>query len=247
MRYLNVLLLLVVFGGTIGLFYLLGPEEKSSLFYFNLGFTLFLEAVFFGTGVAIAGEKLFNIHNFAVAYQVKLYVIIAAVIMIAYNLTAKFAGIEIIDPKWYFGLLILLTIIFTVIIIIVGQAAQHQIKHSEQIVQKAQHQKDLKKDFMRLERSFYEVAQKMTKSSPMLDEVKSNIRKMENSINMIPISLLARRAEDAEMVSLKLAEVQQELEKLDPNADDEANQAVLNSLLSKTKRVIDEINILKSV
>lgn len=247
MRYLNVLLLLVVFGGTIGLFFLLGPEEKSSLFYFNLGFTLFLEAVFFGTGVAIAGEKLFNVHNFAVAYQVKLYVMIAAIIMIAYNLVARFAGIEIIDPKWYFGLLILITIIFTVIIVIVGQAASHQIKHSEQIVQKAQHQKDLKKDFMRLERSFHDVAQKIAKPGPMLDQAKSGIRKIENSLNMVPISVVARKVEEAESISLKMSELQQELEKIDTDGDDASNEAAYNSVISKSKRISDDINHLKSV
>ena len=100
MKKSTILLLLIVIGGTIGLFWLLGPEVKTNLFYFNLGFTLMLEIIFFGTIFSVSGQKLFNIPGMATGVQITRYVIFAALIMIAFNLMSLISVDYMLYVKW---------------------------------------------------------------------------------------------------------------------------------------------------
>lgn len=248
MKKLNALLLIIVLAGTIGLFFLLGQEEKTPLFYFNLGFTCLLIIVFFTVIIKISGERLFSVPNIAVGLQIKRFVLFSALIMIAFNIPYALLGKEFIDPKWYFAALILLTIIYTIIIIFTTQGAAYQKKQNNDIFEKTKQRVDLKSEQTKLSNSFRRIISNTDfKDFQALEETKKAISSLGDKVGIIPVAKIERSPEDFEKVSLDLTDLLGTIKKLEDTSDENEYKKILKTISNQAHEIIDNINIIIKV
>jgi len=134
--FLNVVVPLLVLIVTMILFFVLGPTEKTTLFYVNLGYALFLEAIFLGY---LRFARLDSAETTGAFYSVvgvysTYYIIIGFIIMMVYTLGLA----EIIVLKYYVSTLA----VFTLAWIIVGTLlTETDAYHKADIVQLAERKK----------------------------------------------------------------------------------------------------------
>jgi len=116
----GVVLPFLVIAVTAALFFMFRSEETTALFYINLGFTIFLEAIFFGyinlvykkvEGVSTPFLAIFGIFAFY-------YVIISGAWMLLFSLIlSHYVGLKI-----YIAGLMVLTLLWIIVSLITGQA-----------------------------------------------------------------------------------------------------------------------------
>ncbi len=115
----NFVLPIVVIAITITLFFMFKPEETTTLFYLNLGYTVFLEVVFFGyLNFLYAKIREFSTPLYAIfgVYAIY-YVAIGLVWMLSYSLIlSHFAPIKI-----YVAVLMVLTLLWIIISVLTAQ------------------------------------------------------------------------------------------------------------------------------
>ncbi|MCL1934155.1 MAG: hypothetical protein FWF53_10150 [Candidatus Azobacteroides sp.] len=115
----NYVLPIVVIAITITLFFMFKPHETTALFYLNLGYTIFLEAVFFGyLNLLYAKVKEFSSPFLAVfgVYAIY-YVVIGFVCMLAYSLILS----HFLPIKFYVAALMVLTLLWIIISVLTAQ------------------------------------------------------------------------------------------------------------------------------
>lgn len=248
MKKLNALLLLIVLGGTIGLFFLLGQDEKTPLFYFNLGFTCLLIIVFFSVIIKVSGQRLFTVPNIAVGLQIKRFVLFAALIMIAFNILYGILGKEFIDPKWYFAALILLTIIYTIIIIFTAQGAAYQKNENNSIIEKTKQRIDIKNEQAKLSNSFRRIINNTEfKDLKTIEEAKKAISSLGDKVGIIPVAKIERSSEEFEQVSLDINDLLSEIKKLEDITDENEYKTILNKVSNRAYEILDNINFITKV
>jgi len=109
----NIILPIVVVMITIALFFMFKPKEATALFYLNLGYTILLEAVFFGyLNFLYAKVKEFSTPLLAVfgVYAIY-YIIIGFVFMLAYSLILS----HFLPIKIYIAVLMALTLLWIIL------------------------------------------------------------------------------------------------------------------------------------
>lgn len=126
-----VLVPLITIGLTVGLFFLLVPEEKhEDLFYFNLGYACFLELIFFGYFNFIRVDKN-NVSGamYSIMGPFALYYIISGLaIMLIYTLALS----GVMAMKYYISILSVMTVLW----LIVGSLlAETDVKHKSNMDQ----------------------------------------------------------------------------------------------------------------
>ncbi|MCL2650601.1 MAG: hypothetical protein FWD60_06185 [Candidatus Azobacteroides sp.] len=115
----NIILPIVVVAITIALFFMFKPQETTALFYLNLGYTILLEAVFFGyLNFLYAKVKEFSTPLLAVfgVYAIY-YVIIGFVCMLAYSLIL----LHFLPIKFYIAVLMALTLLWIILSVLTAQ------------------------------------------------------------------------------------------------------------------------------
>jgi hypothetical protein len=115
----NIILPIVVIAIIIALFFMFKPKETTALFYFNLGYTILLEAVFFGyLNLLYAKVKEFSTPLLAVfgVYAVY-YVIIGFVFMLVYSLILS----PFLPIKFYIAALMILTLLWVILSVLTAQ------------------------------------------------------------------------------------------------------------------------------
>jgi len=134
----NVVVPLLTLIVTTILFFVLGPTEKTTLFYVNLGYALFLEAIFFGylsfarSGSAETTGAFYSVIGVYSTY----YIIIGFIMMMVYTLGLS----EIMALKYYISALA----VFTLAWIIVGTLlAETDVYHKADTVQLGERGKTL--------------------------------------------------------------------------------------------------------
>ena len=137
-------LCLITWAITIFLFFFLHPSgEKSNVFYFNLGYSLVLEFLFFlYIGFLRAAGPGLTRAAFAPVYgTINLsYIITGALLMIVWNLFLT----ELVPFRWFIAVLIIITLIFLVTGGLVGKVQQN---HHESM-ETADGSEDLKNAFI---------------------------------------------------------------------------------------------------
>jgi len=237
MKNSTILLLLIVIGGTIGLFWLLGPEVKTNLFYFNLGFTLLLEIIFFGTIFSISGQKLFNIPGMATGVQITRYVIFAALIMIAFNLMSLISADYMLYVKWYFGVLILLTIIYAIIVIFTIQGGQYQLQMRDEIEEKTERKTDISLKHNELSDLFKNKTAELNVDYSILKECKNNIRLISDKASMISISKISKDTIKTQDIANEIENLSNEIRNIDISAEKNEIEKLLQ-IISKNALLI---------
>jgi hypothetical protein len=119
----NLILPVTVILMTATLFFMFRPENCSALFYLNLGYTIFLEAIFFGyINVIYRKIKEFSTPFVAVFGIYSLYyVIVGAGWMLLYSLVLS----HFFSLKIYIAALIVLTLLWIIISVLTAQADSH--------------------------------------------------------------------------------------------------------------------------
>lgn len=120
MKNLNILISVLIVGATIGLFFLLGPEDKQSLFYVNLVLTLMLEGALLTA--LFATESEYNLQNIATSGLVFYGAGASICWMVIYNLLLH----PHIDVKWYYAGLIIIAVLYALITIFTRQGGTIQ-------------------------------------------------------------------------------------------------------------------------
>lgn len=126
MKKLNILISILVVGATIALFFLLGPEEKQSLFYVNLGLSLLIEG-----GILAAlfvTESRYNLQNIATSGPILYGAGIAVLWMLIYNLLMH----PNVDVKWYYAGLIVIVVVCALVAIFTKQGGSVQQRVNEE-------------------------------------------------------------------------------------------------------------------
>ncbi len=120
MKNLNILISVLVIGATIGLFFLLGPEEKQSLFYVNLVLALVLEGALLAA--LFVTESKFNLQNIATSGPIFYGAIVVVCWMAIYNLLLH----PHVDVKWYYAGLIVIAVLYALMTIFTRQGGTVQ-------------------------------------------------------------------------------------------------------------------------
>lgn len=244
MKYLNLFLLTVVLGGTLGLFYMFCQNCDTNLFYFNLGFTLFLEIIMFGSIVKVSEKKLFNIPNLAIVIQLERYVILAAILMLAYN----FFGKGYLDPKWYFGALIVITILFIILAVFLIQAGQSQLEQSQDVKDKQVKRMDIKIEHSKLTSSLNRLfAVKKDIDYELTEECKKAIRYLGDKAGIIPLAKLARHPDRVDAICSDINSLQLEVDSIQDITDLEEIKNRLKATSKQAYEISDQINIINQV
>jgi hypothetical protein len=240
MKYLNAILLIVVLGATAGLFFLLG-EPGNPLFYFNLAFTGVLEIIFFGSVIRISKQRLFNVPNLAVVVQLNRYVIFAAIIMIAYNIIGK----DYLDQKWYFAILILLTIIYLVIVIFTLQGGEYQKQQSADVKTKMIGRTDLV-DKQNLLFSNYKrtISENKELDYQITEDCKKAISQIEDKLTTIPIAKFEKLPEKTNSIAEQIEKLNNQVDEIDASNKEESEKQ-LKAIAKSAYMIADQINLLK--
>ena len=115
----NIILPIVVVGITVTLFFMFKPEKPTTLFYINLGYTVFLEIVFFGyLNLWYAKVKEFSTPFLAVfGVYAAFYAIIGTIWMFGYSLILSY----FIPLKIYIAVLIVITLLWIILSVLTAQ------------------------------------------------------------------------------------------------------------------------------
>lgn len=115
----QIILPLVVVAITITLFFMFKPKETTELFYINLGYTIFLEIIFFGyLNIIYSKVKEFSTPLLAVfgVYAIY-YIIIGFICMLVYSLALSY----FLPLKIYIAVLMVLTLLWIIISVLTAQ------------------------------------------------------------------------------------------------------------------------------
>ena len=112
---------------TIILFFVLGGGEKTSLFWFNLCYTVVLEAIFFGyLGIVrSASDKMTGAFYSIMGVWALYYIVAGALTMLIYSLSLA----QFVPMKFYVSLLVVITILW---LIVAGLVAETDVRHKEE-------------------------------------------------------------------------------------------------------------------
>lgn len=122
MKYWNIVISGLVLGATAALYFILGPEEKDTLFYVNFLLTVALEGVVLSS--IFVTEHKYSLQSMAVTGPVLGGVVAMASWMLLYNLALS----SDVDLKWYYSGLICVAVVSSVIAIFTRQGADVQQK-----------------------------------------------------------------------------------------------------------------------
>ena len=238
-----VLVPLITIGLTVGLFFLLVPEEKhEDLFYFNLGYACFLELIFFGYFNFIRTDKN-NVSGamYSIMGPFALYYIIAGlVIMLIYTLLLS----NVMAMKYYISILSVLTVLW---LIVGGLLAETDVKHkanTDRIM--------IDKNTINIFRSrsltlanHYESLSK-EKNIVYKDESanRSDINRLTNAFQSITPNVL-RNPDTVNQLQTILDKAETLVDKFE-NSTDETNAAVVNEVKKFVDASIKEIEFLKT-
>lgn len=122
---------IIVVGITLGIFSLLGPEEKTHSFYINMAVCCILELILLSNLPFLGNERLMTIRNLSISVQAYYFVLLEGFWMLFYN---GVLSDSMAETYYYSGLLIIL-LIFVVLIGTVGIGGNIQKENQEVIEQ----------------------------------------------------------------------------------------------------------------
>lgn len=245
MKILNILITLVVVSGTIGLFFLLGPVEKSSIFYTNLCLSIFIELLLFSAVIAVSGVKLFNIPNIAVAAQIGRYTFWLIFIMIGFNLLNYLLKENPLSERWYYGGLLVVTLIYTVIIGFSVQGAQQQLAQGEDVKIKSTQKTDLKYEAKELLNTLERIRSSNSFETSKMEECQKTILLLNDKVGSIPLAKFSTKADKIEIIRLNVVDLKSLTASLSRGSTDATT--TINQIISESRQIIEKINLITNI
>ncbi len=125
----SVLTPIIVIGATIGLFFLLRPEETTTLFWINMGYITFLECLFFGWYFHRNRHQTSMFGTIFGTHMVY-YILLSLLLIIGFSLANIFVeGDNRVLIKWYLVSIIVVTLLWFLTIVLIGN---HDANYHEQ-------------------------------------------------------------------------------------------------------------------
>jgi hypothetical protein len=120
----------LVIVATVALFFVFGGQEKTALFWFNLCYTVALEAVFFGyLGIVRASsDKLTGAFYSIMGVWALYYVIAGVAVILLYSVALSL----FVPMKFYVAVVVVLTLLW---LIVAGWVAETDSRHAEETAQ----------------------------------------------------------------------------------------------------------------
>ena len=248
MKYLSLLLLIIVIGATVGLFYLLAPVTNTPLFYFNLGYLCFLELLFFGAIIKVSEKRLFNVPNLAVVAQINRYVGWAALLMVVFNVGIRLLEGQFDLTRWYFGALILLTTLYSVIVIMVLQGGNYQRSIDNDISELSEQKNSIKSVAETISVDFKRIIK--TKSQLDLEDQQEGTIVISNSlatVSVIPLGKFRRGGNAIDILRQELTNFQAMLTKFETIEGKDENTSYLGLMCESANKIKSQANIIKKL
>lgn len=225
---------------TIELFFVLGGELKTSLFWFNLCYTVALEAIFF---VYLNLQRFSNDRITGAFYSMKgvwalYYIAAGAATMLIYTTLL----LHFLPMRFYISTFIVYTLLW---IIVAGLAAKNDVNHSEQTARLQQRGILLgyyADSILQLEKRYTDISSKLGISSTTrgydceLTRLTMKIKSLSPSLFDLDITL-----DKLDQIIDNCAEILDAVE-TNPDAD---RHSIADKMKRFTDRSIDEIEIIK--
>jgi len=242
--FITTVLAFIVIAVTVFLFYFLNADpEKSTLFYFNLGYVCFLELLFFiylGFIRLKAGKPGFTAVFYPVVGTVLLYyIILGALITLGYNLFLT----ERISVNVFISVLIIATVI---VIVITGFVAKADIHHRETTATEAINSEkisELKTAFELAEKKFRRIIKEKGIATSTESNFGSEMEKISGMVRFLPHNALEQESNFNKLSGL-LEKVNNFINSFAASA--EANpEEVKKSVISFVQDTLDHLEVLK--
>jgi hypothetical protein len=240
----NIILPLFVIAITITLFLMFRPAEPSSLFYLNMGYTIFLEAVFFGyINLLYARTPSLSTPFFAVfGIYAMYYVIIGILVMLIYSLVVTYTGLPL---KFYVATIMVLTAAWIILSLLTAKT-DSEYKNTVDVLKEQQHSLEYYTQKISLLASRYE---KICSEKGLKYQTDSNNRSVLDKLKN-KISFLTPNVFRSETLSKQLKEIFEKCESL----IEETETAVADDLAELDRKMqrfvsnaVEELDMLKNL
>ena len=179
--------ILVIVGITIGLFYLLGPEEKTHLFYANMVVTSILEIMLLCNLPFFTNGKLTTVRNTSISMQ-----------LFYFNVFLS----DTVDTKYYYAGLLVIFLIFVALISIVGIGGNVQAEKQKEIEQSVMVRKSHLASTQMVMMEYRQALRDV--DSEQKDRQGRQLKILLDKIAAIPAEKLERNATVVEDINIKL-------------------------------------------
>lgn len=239
MKNLNILISALIVGATIGLFFLLGPEERQTLFYVNLVLALALEGTLL-TALFITESK-YNLQNITASNPVFHGAIVVICWMAIYNLLLH----PHVDIKWYYAGLIVITVLYALITIFTrqGGAAQQQINAETKQVVTTRSAVSLEAHMLKAD--LEEALQTHNTDATLRRETFAKLQLLIDKVSMTPAFDLQRNQALSDLFTQTVKRIQELILEMQTASTKEDAEKYLTLLMKQATSAITKSEILK--
>ena len=232
----------LVIVATVALFLVFGGEQKTSLFWFNLCYTVLLEAIFFGyLGlVRSASEKMTGAFFSIMGVWAIYYIVAGALTMVVYSVALSY----FVPIKFYISAIVVLTLVW---LIVAGLLAETDARHkaqTDQIQSRARTLSYYTARMSQLEKRYVEICRTL--------EIPQTTKNFDCELNRLTQKMksLLPGVFNNEMTQGKLDQIIDKCaDLLDAIETDPADnrRSIADNVKRFTNRSIEEIEIIKSL
>ncbi len=181
-------MLLTVAVSTFLFFFLSKEENRSSVFAFNLGYTVFLEILFF---IFIFTTRLSSKKVHGAIYSVLgtvlvYYLIFGIVILLAFNIFM----LELISPKWYYAVIIIGTLTGVIVTGFVYRLNSSMVTKEEESAKVVSVHSSILQKFSHLESIYKSAVAKKGLTESLESNYDSLLEKLINKLRFVSPQLL---------------------------------------------------------
>lgn len=239
MKNLNALISILVVGATIGLFFLLGPEEKQSLFYVNLVLVLALEGTLL-TALFVT-ESEYNLQTVAASGPVFYGTVAIVCWMIVYNLLLH----PHVEVKWYYAGLIVIAVGYALATIFTRQGGLIQQRVNAETKEAVTARCVASLDARMLEIDLEEALQAHDLDATLRREALAKLQLFVDKVAMTPALDLQRNRLLADLFAQSIERIQSRIAELRTATTKEEAEKVLSLVASQVVSAITKSEILK--
>ena len=224
------------------LFFALGPAEKTSLFYVNLGYTLFLELVFFGylTFLRVGSRETTGAFYSVIAAFSWYYIIVGLIIMLVYTLGLA----SIFALKYYVSALAVITLVWIIVGALLTETDARHHADTVQLTERGQTLHYYLEKMSQIERRYKALNKDL--------ELPATTQNYDNEFSRLTVKIksLLPNVFNSDTAQEKLtAIITQSTDLLDKIEDGEITDkdTIVNTVKRTVDRAIDDIELLKSL
>jgi len=260
----GVILPIVTMLVTIMLFFVLGPKEKTSLFYVNLVYALILVAVFFGyiNFVRLGKSKTSGAFYSVMGAFSTYYIIVGVAIMLVYNFLltpvippkyygavayyiAEHAGFSLpyVPLKFYISALIILTLLWIILGVLLAESDMHYRAGAVKLAERGKNLHYYVGQMSQIEHRYSALSKKL--------ELPRSTQSYENEFSRLTVKFksLVPGVFESEMAQSQLSNIISQCNNLlssIENGEQADAQTIANNVKNTVNNAVNEIEFLKT-